>query len=172
MFSFTDKTGTAWNFQITLATARFIDSSDFSSVLPSDDKYIFIEGEREFFQEVLTNVQYRTALLWAILIQNYGKDKIKEILKAPSLEEAEIAFIDRLDGKALKNLKIGLCGALADFFQDQATALSMLLRKEEQVAKMMEEEMKSMEPLLDKKIAAEISKSRREAEKELGEISS
>lgn len=163
---FIDKFDRKWEFQITLATARAIDNSDFSSV--SNLEFAFIDGDKEFFQEVLTNTQFSVALVWAIICNTYGHDNIKELLKQPTLEDAELAFISGIDGRTLKDLKKALFEALVDFFQDRATVLSVVQKKLEKAQMMLNLEIQEMDQILDKKLEQEVKAARKHAEDELG----
>ncbi len=122
-YPFTDTQGDKWDVTLTLAGARRIDESDFTA-FGIDKGFSILEPKRDIFNRILTDSRLAMACVWAI-VQPQVKEKLG-IDPATDYDSAELAFMDRLDGSAIKEAKDALWGTLSDFFPDQRKALSTL----------------------------------------------
>jgi len=156
-FCFRDTEGKVWDLKITLGKAKKIEASDYSLV--SSIKFCFIQPDRGFFAEVYSNIQFAMALAWTLVQDqveaNYGVTP-QEMQSEEAFSSAELQFINSLDGPVLQKAKEKLLESLADFFPDQRTVLLTLENKVKKARKLVETEIKSVEPYLDQMIEKEI----------------
>jgi hypothetical protein len=150
-FIFKDKTGTEWDLEITLATAKRIDQADFTNV--TDKKIVFIAPDKEFFGEMIQNTPLVCAISAVILIPQMKEKLSLDYNPMDNWEEAEQAFQSRLNGKAILDLKTAYIGALQDFFPEQKTVLSTLTtqysRALEKMGLLMEKASPKIEEVVD-----------------------
>jgi hypothetical protein len=150
-FIFKDKTGTEWDLEITLATAKRIDQADFTNV--TDKKIVFIAPDKEFFGEMIQNTPLVCAISAVILIPQMKEKLSLDYNPMANWEEAEQAFQSRLNGKAILDLKTAYIGALQDFFPEQKTVLSTLTtqysRALEKMGLLMEKASPKIEEVVD-----------------------
>jgi hypothetical protein len=150
-FTFKDKTGTEWDLEITLATAKRIDQADFTNV--TDKKIVFIAPDKEFFGEMIQNTPLVCAISAVILIPQMKEKLSLDYNPMANWEEAEQAFQSRLNGKAILDLKTAYIGALQDFFPEQKTVLSTLTtqysRALEKMGLLMEKASPKIEEVVD-----------------------
>jgi hypothetical protein len=150
-FTFKDKTGTEWDLEITLATAKRIDQADFTNV--TDKKIVFIAPDKEFFGEMIQNTPLVCAIAAVILIPQMKEKLSLDYNPIDNWEEAEKAFQERLNGKAILDLKTAYIGALQDFFPEQKTVLSTLTtqysRALEKMGLLMEKASPKIEEVVD-----------------------
>lgn len=163
-FKYTDTEQKEWDLKITLATARTIDASDYSSV--TKIKFAFLQPEQDLFSEVFSNVQFAVALAWTIvqdqLPANYSFSP-KSLQDEAVMSDAELRFVSAMDGNVLQKAKQALMESLADFFPEQRTVLLTLQNKIEKARKLLDLELESLDEEMDKMIIAEIKKGTSEA---------
>jgi hypothetical protein len=150
-FTFKDKNGTEWDLEITLATAKRIDQSDFTNV--TDKKIVFIAPDKEFFGEMIQNTPLVCAIAAVIVIPQMKEKMSLDYNPMDNWEEAEKAFQERLNGKAILDLKTAYIRALQDFFPEQKTVLSTLTtqysRALEKMGLLMEKASPKIEEVVD-----------------------
>jgi len=162
-FTFTDRLGGRWDCSLTLAGARRIDNSDFSAV--SDKEFSILQPDREFFARVLGDSNLLCAIVWAVVYPQAEDQLGIDPTKEP--EQAEAAFVERIDGPTLQNIKQAFVEALADFFQEQKTALSKLLQVQATMIRRVNEEVEAAMPEIEAEMEATIKRSCKELRSEI-----
>jgi hypothetical protein len=159
-FTFKDKNGKEWDATLTLGGARRIDQSDFSAL--TDKKFSILVPEKGVFMEVLTNSSLVFAMIWAI-----NQDRVQENLgidPAENPEEAELAFLDSLDGSAITAGRRAFWGALSAFFPAHKTALLTLIQQlaktEAKIGLEIRALIPDLERVMNKEIKNEVAKAR------------
>lgn len=172
---YTDTSNNAWDLKLTLADARRIDQSDFSTNGYYTEKFSFMIPDKSFFSNLIANTNFMFALIW-VIIQPQVKAKYKNgIFKVPGypleanqtpelietlfntqefLDRAELEFVSAIDGQVIELAKSALWRSLQDFFPQQKTVLSILLRQQ----KLTWEKVESKEQLLETTISEAMDK--------------
>lgn len=142
---FTDLQGTTWDTRITLASAKRIDSVDYSAL--TDKKFSLLrpdENLQGFFGELMTNV----GLLFAILFDNMWSQVCKNLNTDPNIHrpQAELEFSERMGGEQIISARKAFWSALQDFFPQHKIALQKSLNGYESSMKIIQEELDGLEP--------------------------
>jgi len=158
-YKYTDLEKKEWDLKITLGTARRIEASDYGEV--TKIQFAFLQPDQELFAEVFSNVQFAMALAWTIIQpqihNNYSLSPEK--LQDPAIaSEAEMRFVDAMDGDVLQAAKQALMESLADFFPDQRTVLLTLQNKMKKARKLIEMELENVDGVLDEMMMNEIKR--------------
>jgi len=170
-FIFKDKNGKEWDATLTLGGARRIDASDFTEI--TKKRFSILVPEKEMFIEVLSNSSLVFAMIWAI-----NQDRVQDNLGIdPKVkpEEAELAFLDSLDGPTIQAGKRAFWGALADFFPEHKTALLTLIlqlaKTDAKIALEIKALIPDLERVMNKEIKVEVAKAREDLKKVGGKSS-
>jgi len=170
-FIFKDKNGKEWDATLTLGGARRIDASDFTEI--TKKRFSILVPEKEMFIEVLSNSSLVFAMIWAI-----NQDRVQDNLgidPKDKPEEAELAFLDSLDGPTIQAGKRAFWGALADFFPEHKTALLTLIlqlaKTDAKIALEIKALIPDLERVMNKEIKVEVAKAREDLKKVGGKSS-
>jgi len=170
-FIFKDKNGKEWDATLTLGGARRIDASDFTEI--TKKRFSILVPEKEMFIEVLSNSSLVFAMIWAI-----NQDRVQDNLgidPKDKTEEAELAFLDSLDGPTIQAGKRAFWGALADFFPEHKTALLTLIlqlaKTDAKIALEIKALIPDLERVMNKEIKVEVAKAREDLKKVGGKSS-
>jgi len=164
-FTFKDKNGKTWDVALTLGGAKRIDACDYSAL--TETKFSILSPDKSLFMEILSNSTLVFAMIWALV-----QDQVKKNLGIDPKEnpdEAELAFIDSMNGEAIKEGKGAFWGALSDFFPEHKTALLTLIgqmvKAEALIGMELQALIPDLEQVMNKEIKAEVNKARKELAK-------
>jgi len=157
---FTDCNGKQWDFRITMAGARRVDNSVFSAI--HDREFSLIEPDEIFWKKEMMKGSLVFAMIWAIVQP-----------QTDGMSEAD--FLELFDGKAKWEAQLIFWGAIADFFPEQKTGLSILRDQLGKLHQKVGRALTGMGPLLEKKLdkllAKEVAIIKKELSQEPGEES-
>lgn len=158
MTTFIDRKGKQWDVTLTLAGAKRIDNSDFSTL--GVEKFTILQPPDWFYPKLFTDTAFCMAIIWAIVKPQADVANITEEV-----------FCDNLDGQAISKAKEGLWGALSDFFPERKTALSKVVESYKQAEKKLQEGLAAMNLLTESRLNQEIERELLQMEKKLNKIS-
>jgi len=151
---------------LTLGGARRIDEADYSNL--TELGFSILSPEKAVFLELMTNSSLVFAMIWT-LNQDRAKDNLG-IDPAESYDEAELAFLDSLDGPTMERGKRAFWGSLANFFPQHQTALLTLIHQMEKGEKRIGLELQALIPDMEAVMTKEIKAGVREAKEELRKL--
>jgi len=158
---FTDYKGREWDVKLTLGSAKRIDASDFSDIRAK--KFSILEPSRELFMEILNDTSLVMAIAW-VIVQPQVKENFKDYPKCfnedgtVNLNEAELEFLEGMDGPTIMAGREAVWSAVADFFPEHKTGLLILMQQFLKSHKRLAVELKGMEMEIDKIFEKELDK--------------
>jgi hypothetical protein len=163
---FTDLQGTVWEARVTIASARRVDSVDYSAL--TKEKFSLLrpdDGLQGFFGEILTNTAFMFAVLYDLMITQV----VEKLEKDPYTDRvaSEMEFAERMGGEQVLSARKALWRGLEDFFQDQRTVLQGLWTSYESGLQQVQQDIQELEPEVRELLQAKMKKSVQDLRKEL-----
>lgn len=175
---FTDTLGRVWKVNLSLATCKRIDASDFSNV--TDKDFSILEPQKDIFMDVLTDTNLLFAITW-VIVQPQVKDLleidiyeegISEKDKTARLAQAEERFLEGIDGSTVKAGRDAVWGAVADFFPEHRNALLVLLTQYNKAKERIDQRVAELGDKMEAVLTAEVDQSMDQMMKELDAMAS
>lgn len=165
--TFTDCKGREWDVSLDLRKARFIDKSNFKEYW--DKEFSILNLDKLLIQKLLTDASFLFAIIWA-MVQDQAEAKWQTYdgwtkhqpagsttippggFPVPPKEEpekAELEFVSGINGPVIEAGRQAFMEALGDFFPDQRTGLSILLKGMKTLNQKLEKKSEELAPLMD-----------------------
>lgn len=142
-FTFSDKLGRAWDVRIDGLAVRRIDNADLSEFYAGDCS--FWQPDEEYLRLLMAHAGLIGAIVYAII--------------KPQLEQkghSEEDYLASLDGPTFVAAKRAYLEAIRDFFQENATGLSTLIRAQDKAVAKMNEKLAASAAQIDSAMAGVI----------------
>lgn len=166
-FTFEDRLGNIWDVELTLGAAKRIDSCDFSEIVDGEE-FSFLQLDKRTLKLILEHQSLLFAMIWAV-VHPTAKETIN-LPKNASEDEYQTAFVDLMNGRAVKDGRDAFWRSIADFFPEHRTVLSMLKRQADQAYEKVDKKLLAMEPKMAKKMDQELEKNFKKLEKDLDQL--
>lgn len=160
-FTFTDLAGREWDVTLTYEGALRIDDVDFRKMGLCEEDVSILSPDKKFFTDTITSTKMIFAMIWTVI--------------EPQAERQGVTLEDwrrALNGPAIADAKEAFWGTLADFFQDQKTALSRLMETNRKAIRLIDKEMAAtcdeMDRAIEKRVATGTAEVRRQLRETLG----
>lgn len=147
--SFTDAKGRTWDTALTMAAALRIDQSDFSAI--TEKPFSILRPGRELFVSLMEDGPLLFAVIYATVRPQVAK-QFPEL----SDEDAQLEFLDGLDGRSVEDARESFWRALSDFFPRYRTDLSLLKEQSDKAAFKLGQEIARLGPEVETLLAGEI----------------
>ncbi len=115
---FTDRKGRSWDVALDLLKASRIDKSDFKEYW--DKEFSILDLDKLLIQKLLNDPAFLFALIW-VVVQDQLPDSFPK-----EQDAAQAEFVSGVNGPTIEAARSAFLEALADFFPDQRTVLSIL----------------------------------------------
>lgn len=166
--TFTDRKGRTWDVALDLRIARQIDKADLSEV---SDNYTFsiLRPDRTLYGKLITDAPFLFGVIWAMVQdQVAAKHEAYRLLpdnripgdtfpispKEP--EAAELEFVSGINGPVIEAARNAFIEAMSDFFPEQRTVLSTLMRQSKKLSEKVGKKMEESEPLMENLLEEEL----------------
>lgn len=158
-FHFTNSKHQTYNLELDLFKVQQVDKADFSDI--TSTKFTLANFNKEAISLLLSNTSLLFAVIWVIV-----QDQVEEqhaagsVLTSPkeNPEAAQAEFVSGVNGRVIEEARTAFVEALSDFFQDHQNALSMLVRKLQEMRILMGKKIQEADPLLNQLMEQELDK--------------
>lgn len=158
---YTDRKGRTWDLSLDLLTCERINASDFSALPDPPGPFSIYNHDKIIIGRLITDARFMFALIWAI-VQPQVKEKYQTWqagkpegdgdhfpIDPKDAEAAELEFISGVNGSTIVAARNALFEALYDFFPEQKTALSLLMKQLQKAQEKVASKLAEVEPILD-----------------------